>query len=340
MDEQRIQWFDSLKFFAIFLVLWGHTIQHLLAADRLDSPMFMFITSFHMPLFMAISGFFAPRMARLDWKSMLKTRSRQILLPLLVADVVMAIICLFLGSKIQIMQTFWFLWSVFICSVLYYIATRAGKFFWLVLIVFLLAVQLTSAFKLNLMFPSFVAGVLINRYFDLFKKYSQGIFAVSALIFTLLQIGWDKSFLSVDLHAMHRDLSLGDFASNFIYLRGYTLAIGISGTIMWISLFEYLSRLLRANPVSHAISRAGRYTLGIYVLQTFILEVFLAIILKFDGKDLLFFNFVIAPIVSIGVLMLCLFIIHFIRRSRYLSTIILGEKLREKNHPQNESNKK
>lgn len=51
---ERIVYIDCLRAFAIFLVTLGHVIEQL---GYKDDPLYAFIYSFHMPLFMAISGY-------------------------------------------------------------------------------------------------------------------------------------------------------------------------------------------------------------------------------------------------------------------------------------------
>lgn len=53
MTKERILWADALKAFAIILVILGHCLQ---AIDA-TSILYKYIYAFHMPLFMAISGF-------------------------------------------------------------------------------------------------------------------------------------------------------------------------------------------------------------------------------------------------------------------------------------------
>lgn len=55
---KRMPQFDVLKLFAIYLVIWGHCIQYLISRYPPEEPMWYFIYSFHMPLFMIVSGFF------------------------------------------------------------------------------------------------------------------------------------------------------------------------------------------------------------------------------------------------------------------------------------------
>lgn len=45
----RVVAWDLLKLFAILLVVYGHCMQHLLEVDVTHNPMFLWISSFHMP---------------------------------------------------------------------------------------------------------------------------------------------------------------------------------------------------------------------------------------------------------------------------------------------------
>lgn len=58
--------FDAIKLFAIYLVIWGHCILHLQGYkfDQWQNPIYRLICSFHMPLFMTISGYFAQNIFR------------------------------------------------------------------------------------------------------------------------------------------------------------------------------------------------------------------------------------------------------------------------------------
>ena len=48
-----------LKGFAIIMVIAGHAVQYLISGHYYDKEVYRLIYSFHMPLFMAITGFFA-----------------------------------------------------------------------------------------------------------------------------------------------------------------------------------------------------------------------------------------------------------------------------------------
>lgn len=55
----RIYFFDNLKFWLIMLVVIGHFINPVTGAHDLYKGLFMFIYTFHMPLFLYVTGYFA-----------------------------------------------------------------------------------------------------------------------------------------------------------------------------------------------------------------------------------------------------------------------------------------
>lgn len=59
---KRLLWADSLKGILIILVVLGHAIQETLKSGCFDNHLWNYIYSFHMPAFMAVSGFLNYRM--------------------------------------------------------------------------------------------------------------------------------------------------------------------------------------------------------------------------------------------------------------------------------------
>ena len=58
MNKTRLVWVDSLKGWLMLLVVMGHAIQYCMNDGECDSNYFWnLIYSFHMPAFMALSGF-------------------------------------------------------------------------------------------------------------------------------------------------------------------------------------------------------------------------------------------------------------------------------------------
>lgn len=59
MDRQnRLIWADSLKGCLMYLVIVGHIIQGMLFEECENNHLWNLIYSFHMPAFMAVSGWF------------------------------------------------------------------------------------------------------------------------------------------------------------------------------------------------------------------------------------------------------------------------------------------
>ena len=81
----RINYVDNLKGFAIILVIVGHVIQYLYSPDFYDGVVvFRYIYSFHMALFMMLSGFTLDMNRDISLKifiEKIKKRALQLLLP-------------------------------------------------------------------------------------------------------------------------------------------------------------------------------------------------------------------------------------------------------------------
>lgn len=78
MAKERLIWADSLKGWLMILVIIGHAIQCLLLDGCNDNHVWNLIYSFHMPAFMAVSGWLAFRGAvsskslNFDWGGVFK----------------------------------------------------------------------------------------------------------------------------------------------------------------------------------------------------------------------------------------------------------------------------
>lgn len=79
--KQRDHTLDALKLFAIYLVVWGHAIQYLQSIEYYNQPVYRIIYSFHMPLFMALVGYFAASLTKQSFSAVLAKKARQLLLP-------------------------------------------------------------------------------------------------------------------------------------------------------------------------------------------------------------------------------------------------------------------
>ena len=85
MIEQQIKpreyYFDAVKAIAIILTVLGHCIQWILGDTFGEDGLELFIYSFHMPLFMIISGYFFQSALRRDFKDLVSSKFFQLLIP-------------------------------------------------------------------------------------------------------------------------------------------------------------------------------------------------------------------------------------------------------------------
>lgn len=343
--QQRIGWIDSLKFFAIFLVIWGHSVQQLVSINESENPVFRFIYSFHMPLFMALSGFFIAKGLQKPWHNFLWDKFRQLILPCISLGIIFLIIRKLskwggVDSEYWFMnfhpeQEYWFLKSAFLCSLVYFVISKCGKLFVPILILTLI---LSQCFFLNgnfyngthiaTMFPSFVLGVTIQKHFEWFKSYSDKIMIYSGILFVGMSFFYSEWFYK--LIYFHDEITGRITFENsiaLIFQQGYKLIIGLMGVTFLIALFENLSHKVENNKITVLIEKWGTFTLGIYLLQTIILENILVRMVNFDYFNFNIFNFIITPLISVIVLFLCIIIVEILNKSDWLRFFFLGSKM-------------
>lgn len=115
-----------------------------------------------------------------------------------------------------------------------------------------------------------------------------------------------------------------------LIIRSYRILMGLAGTLFFFSSFEIFFAKPRKSRIHALIFEWGRYTLGIYILQTFLLESFLKRHLVFTDLNPWVFNLIVAPIISLIVMILCVGIIKIIQTNKYLSLILLGQSLHKR----------
>lgn len=118
--NNRLQYIDNLKGFAIVLVVIGHVIQCMYAPGTYqDNVLFRYIYSFHMPLFMMLSGMTLNIHKRIPMENLPKFIGRRFL-QLVVPFVVWGLITTNTSSVSPFYKIFvqpdlslWFLWTLF-----------------------------------------------------------------------------------------------------------------------------------------------------------------------------------------------------------------------------------
>ena len=169
--QNRIIYIDAIKAVLMFLVIWGHVIQYTNIKENLDNDIAAFIYSFHMPMFMMMSGMFFNKQLKNSPSQMLLKNALRLLLP---ASVIT--LCLFLMVYINkprgIVESIswlwhcrpWFVTTLFFCNVttfvIHQILRNKRLSFLLTFLLFCLIPDISS--RLLFMYPFFVLGYYMN----------------------------------------------------------------------------------------------------------------------------------------------------------------------------------
>lgn len=176
----REKWVDNVKGFAIYLVVLGHCIQyasHDGYAFR-DNIVFEVIYSFHMPLFMLISGY-------LFWYTLNKyplwngiwAKVKGIMVPCMVWGGVTYIVDILItsfepislkGYWHYIVYSNWFLWAVFYCSLVGFASKYIFKSkiigYVIILICNYFCPVISNTGGAKRLMPFFILGIIINQF--------------------------------------------------------------------------------------------------------------------------------------------------------------------------------
>lgn len=293
----RIIHVDFLKFLGMYLVILGHCIQYFTPSSYVDNWIFRIIYSFHMPLFMFISGMFVSSSLKKPFKEVIIKKSRQLLFPILTWSIIIYILSPFLllkstGGVIGIlMHNFWFLKSLWVCYVVFWSVHKSV----ICIILSCIIALFVPLWNINVMYPCFVIGFYYNK-----KQFQmQQSYFIIGLIFYLIV------FL---------------FKGNIIgYLRFYNIILNpILKIVMGISLSVVLIdivRKFRNSNIIHLIGNMGKYTLPIYVLQVFLLEHFMAKYINIEHYSNIERDFTLI-ILSLGIYIGVLYLSYHISNSK------------------------
>ena len=328
----RIATFDAVKLFAIFLVIWGHCIMHLQGYHFpiWENPLYRVIASFHMPLFMAISGYFATNVGKVDFKTHFIKKFRQLIVPSLTFGILFCLSWRYVaeggGSYGNYIKCYWFVKSAFICSIMYFIATRLSHVKTAIAVTLVIS-QFLFIYRVNVMYPCFLTGVIMARHKDILDRYCWRIFLISLIAYLGCLSFYDYDMASYPLLRLHRYIHvpvLTLLTDMGIHL--YKVVMGIAGTISVLALFIGLGKIIPHSRIGDMLCGWGAYTLGVYLLQAIILEHIMMKTMDFSTMGWYTYNLLLTPFLSVIVLIGCLGIVKLIRLSSFGRIYLLGER--------------
>ena len=285
----RLEHMDILKAFAIFSVLLGHATEQLSGGLFWDHPVWIFIYSYHMPLFMFVSGFFFTSSLKRSYGEVCRIKLRQLGIPSLTAFAIACAIMAAAGvtaiadlcemSFTGFMNCVWFLKCLLFCYLIMYPLCKGLRRDWLaalVATVLIILIPGSEIVNLNFLLPVFCLGMLVGKRRE-----------------------------ATDRH------------------HGLWLALGMAGSMTFYLLSKPVYNAIRNRRWSGTLCRIGGATLGIYFLQTFLLEI---LVNRLQVYVPIPHSYWAAPLLAVAELVLCYNLVLLLRKTRILRLLILGEK--------------
>lgn len=306
---KRMLWVDSLKGILIILVVFGHAIQETMKSGCFDNHLWNIIYSFHMPAFMAVSGYLnyqiggGTRRLSTIWR-----RFQQLMIPF----VVWAIIELLIKPPYSIESivnvflypdgSFWFLWVLFFITVIFYgsdwIANRLHiRQEWIVLMVCLALAGLMVFIDFRMFGFQFIAyyflfyttGYYIHKYEEKLPK-RKILLLVLTCVWAVLAWFWNMHKLPSFLSSVPLPQTMMQYAYRFV-----------TALIAVYVLFGVSPQLLKADaPANKPFVRLGQISLGIYtthiLLMPFIIKGLM--LLTSNTTAIIVASFVIGLVIS------------------------------------------
>lgn len=345
MTNKRILYWDIIKFFAIFCVVYGHAIQNLNPPNRSlwDSPMENYIISFHMPLFMIVSGYFARTITKLRVYEIIKKKFRQFIIPSVTTYFLTGIILIFLRHTpfIEGLQnllgycvySYWFLKALFI----FYVLTTILYFLWkkikwlsviCIILLLLLPVKILDYVHCISMYPFFIVGLLLWKYEDAFFKRKKLIILISLLLYISLSYFYTPKEYNMYDH-------LFSWNSEYLLLYFIRILIGISASFICIICIRELCIKTGENSITNYLAKIGTCTLGIYVFQQNFMVIGKYYCIDFVQKinpfkdtiyEFIYYDYIFCLACATIITLICTYMVIIIRKTKYLRLILLGEK--------------
>ncbi|OYD07234.1 acyltransferase family protein [Paludifilum halophilum] len=306
VEKQRDYFFDNVKFLLIALVVLGHAYRPLIDESPVIKAVYLAIYSFHMPLFILISGYFAKNY----WKEG-QTRKviATILIPYFIFEILYSLFDHFAyqtdAVDISILEPYWIMWflfSLFLWRLIlpYFINLKyplATAFLLAILIGYIddadkyLSFSRTVAF-----FPFFLAGFYLQKH-HIEKLFTKGIRTLSWIgILSSVGLMYYLEFhssLNLDLRRwMYFVFPYEDVGHPEWYAGIYRIALIALAAVMIIF---FLSIVPRSKTF---FSEWGSRSLYVYLLHGFFIKTYDA--LDLDDKMPGPFLYISATLAAIG----------------------------------------
>lgn len=228
------------------------------------------------------------------------------------------------GIYREIIGCVWFLKTLFVC----YLIARVAKYVkisveitFLLSWIILLFIPFGGTLMINFLYFYFCIGYLIHKYQDYSQIYKVPLFCVSLLFFIFaIYMHWTNPCEKVDINLLIYS------PMKFII----QILVGFAGSIVVIGICELIYKLFRKKRIAEKMlsffSTIGRYTLGIYVIQTFIIERSVTAFIKLKEVVIstAFTDFILIPLVGIVLCFVCYYVVRLTQPIKIINLLFYG----------------
>lgn len=343
---------NVLKGFAIVLVVYGHVIQRSMVVagqDFFSHPVFKIIYTFHLPLFVFISGYLlAVSLQRRSLFAVFLARCKSLLLPFTVWSILDLLINAFLnkmdgnGGPIhwgqEIVQylfvnpAVWFLFMLFmmscvlLCSIKLQNRLGLAAFGFVYGGILLIPVnEYAAVYYVKWFYLFYLTGYCVNRFgMKIIANFNNAfVLAGSLILLSVLAAYWTKTDY---IYVNKMNFITADYGVELLRLT-YRYCVGFLGIIVMFFLGSYISK----NKSGHVLGFIGVLSLDIYLLQRYLVEGLYPRLLARTGLNFdfhsPFFLLVFVPAAVVVSVFVCIAISELIfRRSVLLNLVLLGNR--------------
>lgn len=344
-NGNRSIFLDIVKGFSIFCVIFGHCIQYgsgnyvLRSELFFDNVIFKVIYSFHMPLFMLVSGYlFAYSVEKRTWAELLRNRVNSLLIPIFTWSVIplvvktteqaasnqmigfMYILNTYITTTIS---NLWFLWAVFWCSTaVIFVRQCFNDSKWVYFGGWLLTFIIPDVFGLHLykfMYPFFIAGYLYNKEGGISKLktiYENNVvLLLMAVVYAVLLLFYNRdAYIYTTGYSLLCETPLKQLGIDL-----YRCCIGFIGSA-FVLLMIYRFFPVFNGAVKRTIGYLGANTLGIYIISNYLFSYVVARV----TSNLPQINYAITVIEAVVVLTVSLSITSGLKKCKLLNQLLFG----------------
>lgn len=342
MKKSRNTYLDIVKGVAMLLVVCGHSIQYGNGVSYLDSEqyfdnwLYKFIYTFHMPLFMLVSGYlFCYSINKYDTATLLKNKFRGLLLPIFSFGVIVwfvPIIKWIAGNGVEgvpckffsfvfLNYHLWFLWSVLLNSIITILVHKLNDPLYIYVVIWFLLMLIPEQCLHGLYswtYPFFVMGYIANKA-SLPMKFQVNIRNICflSLLYVVLLLFFDKDSYAY----ISGQFILREDGIYYLYQNAYRFLIGLTGSALILCLIKWgYDHAYKDKKYIVFLSSIGQCSLGIYCFQDLLFYLFKRCIIVYVDD-----NNIIAPLLTFIIVGGFSFLLtYFLRNYRYTNLFLFG----------------